>query len=162
MKSGVLTKNILVTLLGLCVMAVLGLVLMVANSDQDWTGAQPASTLAQSTGLAAGATPSNASSAFSTNSSGMNSSLDNVTNMSDTAGNSTRETALPEVSIAQKKQVLSQFFDAADTDIARIKKEISNAKSLGDTAQKIQEKEQRLQLMLDLRQKMVVQNASLL
>ena len=168
MKSGVLMKNILVTLLGMCVMAVLGLVLMVVNSDQGWMGNQSASTLAQSKNLAADPQSGNygdtgsSSTDFSAHSSGINPLSNHASTVSDAAAKSTTDTALPEVSIEQKKQVLIQFFDAADTDIARIKKEITNARSLGEAAQKIQEKEHRLQQMVELRQKMMAHNASLL
>ena len=168
MKSGVLMKNILITLLGLCIMAVLGLVLMVVNSDQGWMGNQSAATLVHSNHVATDAQlgspgdtdglPTN----LPANTSGNNPLFDDALMVSDAAAKPVTDTALPEVSIEQKKQVLIQFFDAADTDIARIKKEITNARSLGEAAQKIQEKEHRLQQMVELRQKMMAHNASLL
>lgn len=159
MKSGVLIKNIGVTLLGLCVMAVLGLVLMVVNSNQGLITSQTASVPSASTRQSMPAQLMDKASATDSNASASGASTDADDYA---AGNLNAESAMPEVSIEQKKQVLSQFFEAADTDIARIKQEITNAKSLGDSAHNIQQKEQRLQQMLDLRQKMLVHNASLL
>ncbi|WP_445115312.1 hypothetical protein [Acinetobacter sp. WZC-1] len=143
MKSNILVKNILVTIVGLCIFAIIGFTLMIASSEGDIFRPivnSPSSSSSQITVKNEPPPETNTATTYENN------------------GESNALSSLPPISDSQKKQVLAQFFDAADHDIATLENDIKNAKNLGESNEKINEKEIRLSQMEDIRQKMMTQN----